>query len=470
MGFLVAVSAAAGLIWGFAVALRGSLICACGAFLICAAVWGPLFFQFEFFGTTLSLDRILILGVLGVYLVQRKLGRTEPKDVPTSECLLLGFLAVLMMNTFLHDWRNHEPGQVPIVPHLIEGYLIPILLYWVARRSAIRQRDVNCLFGMLAMFGLYLCITAACEIGGAWALVYPRYIVDPEMGIHFGRARGPFLQSVRLGIYLLAGLAAVWIPLVWRGVWGRGGRLLGLLLASVFLVALCLTYTRSVWLGGFMAAFVLFALTLRGVARRAVLVAMVGAGCLLLFVAQEGLWSFDREFGPLETQQSTRMRAVFAYVSWLMFKDRPLLGWGFGQFPRENRPFLNDRSTSLQLESIRGYIHHNTFLSILVELGLVGFLLFVGVLAAWARRAWLLWKDSKAPTWMRGHALVFLLFLTMFAVQMLFHEMSYSPLENGLLFLFAGLMSGMCTMCGVSGRTRATFQFAQLVQRPLAAR
>ncbi len=148
------------------------------------------------------------------------------------------------------------------------------------------------------------------------------------------------------------------------------------------------------------------------------------------------------------------MRAVFTYVSWIMFKDRPLTGFGFGQFPRENIPYLNDRSTSLPLDFIRGYIHHNTFLSLLVELGLFGLLLFSAVLALWGRNAWQLWKDDDAPDWVRGHGLLFLLFLVGYSVQMMFHEVSYSVQENGLLFLLAGVTTGLVSLRQPAGGDR----------------
>jgi hypothetical protein len=47
---------------------------------------------------------------------------------------------------------------------------------------------------ILGVFGLYLSVTAVFEITKQWSLVFPGFIGDPKIGIHFGRARGPMLQ------------------------------------------------------------------------------------------------------------------------------------------------------------------------------------------------------------------------------------------------------------------------------------
>ncbi|MEM7312983.1 MAG: hypothetical protein AAF497_07510, partial [Planctomycetota bacterium] len=132
--------------------------------------------------------------------------------------------------------------------------------------------------------------------------------------------------------------------------------------------------------------------------------------------------------------------------SWNIFHDKPLTGFGFGHFAEQKMPYLNDRGTSLDLQSIRPLIHHNSLLNLLVELGLFGFVTYMALFAAWCHRAYRLWKDQNCPDWMRGPALLFLLLFGAFFCQMAFHEISYTPLENGLLYTFAGLMSGLFSM------------------------
>ncbi|MCA9269816.1 MAG: O-antigen ligase family protein, partial [Planctomycetales bacterium] len=209
-------------------------------------------------------------------------------------------------------------------------------------------------------------------------------------------------------------------------------------LAPVYLAAAYFTYTRSVWLGFALALLFFLLMALRGKWRALVVLGAVGAAVLVVAVKGDSLVAFKRDTSAADTAESTYMRASFAYVSWRMFQERPLTGIGFGQFPKESIHYLGDRSTSLRLEAIRGYIHHNTFLSVLVEMGLFGLVLLLAFYFLWARQAWQLWRRADLPVWVRGHGLLLLTVLGPYFLQMLFREVSYSPVENGLMFFLAG--------------------------------
>ena len=221
---------------------------------------------------------------------------------------------------------------------------------------------------------------------GQWSLVFPRFIADPELGIHFGRARGPMLQSARLGLVLIVCAAATVGLVLQAGVWKRLAILGSLLLTPLYGAALYFTYTRSVWIGAAMAVFVGLWLALRRQGRVALFATAACALVLVVVAKGERLVAFERESSASVTRESTYMRASFAYVSWRMFLDQPFTGVGFGQYKEKSQPYLSDRTTWLQLEQIRGYIHHNTLLSLLVELGVSGPLLFVTLLACWCRQ------------------------------------------------------------------------------------
>ena len=132
-----------------------------------------------------------------------------------------------------------------------------------------------------------------------------------------------------------------------------------------------------------------------------------------------------------------------AYVSWKMFLDHPLLGAGFDQFLKGKLPYLADRTTSLNLEATRLEVHHNTFLSLLTESGLVGLGLMLAVLILWGRTAWRLARDSRLPDWARAQGALTIGALGLYCCQALFHELSYLPMTSAALFFLAGITASL---------------------------
>lgn len=450
MEFVIASVAIAAAAWFVCYALRGSLLAGCLAYLFIAACFGFFFLRFEMGSLPITLDRLWIVGLVGVYVVQRWLGLTEPKRLKTVDKLLLALLGVLVLSTFTHDWHIGARWDGPPPARLATGYLMPAIIYWIARQSRLTEKSVVLVHAGLAGFGVYLALTGLAEVSHQWSLVFPLYIADPKLGLHFGRARGPMVQAVSYGLFLGITLLAGW---VWRSRCGKFGQLIWTLVLPVELAAIAATYTRSVWIGTALAIIVLLGLTLRGTWRPLVLGGLISAALVLTVVQGANLANLQREGSATEARESVEMRASFTYVSWQMFLDRPLFGFGFGQFFREKLPYLSDRSTSLELELIRDFIHHNTYLSLLTETGLVGLTLFLLVLIGWARRGWRLCRFGDAQ-WKCAHGALLLAAMTTYAVQMLFHEVSYTTLDNSLIFLLAGIATGLTNSRGAATLTR----------------
>jgi O-antigen ligase len=292
----------------------------------------------------------------------------------------------------------------------------------------------------LAIYGIYLAITGILEITHQWSFVFPRTIADPGLGIHFGRARGPMLTSVSFGLYLAVCLLAA-LNLMPRA--NRFERLALVLLLPVFFASLYFSYTRSVWIGIGLGLFITAGLVLRGRLRGAVLAVMLLGGAAVWVTQSENIIGFEREVSASTTRASAEERKSFLYVSWKMFEQKPFWGVGFGHFPRKKLDFLSDRETDLPLQEIRPLVHHNTFLCLLTETGAIGLGLFLIVLFGWIRDGWTIWRNPNSPPWARRYAVLFLGALGIYASQLAFHELSYSPLDNMLIFFLAGIQAGL---------------------------
>ena len=324
---------------------------------------------------------------------------------------------------------------------MINGYLIPLVIYWVARQAKLHEKDLRKVLTAAVCFGIYLAVTGILEFCGQWAFVYPKYIADPLVGLHFGRARGPMVQSVSYGLYL----GVCWLMLLaWRERLGRYGQLGVVLLTPLFLAGVYCTHTRSVWMGVGLGAIIVLCTTLHGAWRAMVLGSIVTVGLLVAATNWEKIVSLERGDNSAEsTRESAQLRKSFAYVSWQMFLDRPILGTGFGQFARDKVPYLDDRTVDLRLEPIRDWGHHNTFLSLLTEEGAVGLGLFLLLLGGWVVRAWRLRQDGWAEPASRTHAVVFLAALGVYGFQLMFHDVTFTPLDNSLVFFLAGITANL---------------------------
>jgi O-antigen ligase len=324
--------------------------------------------------------------------------------------------------------------------HFINGYAVPFALYFALRCSVLEKKDLRPAFWIMMAMGVYLGVTAVLEIAKMSSLVFPKSINDPTLGIHFGRARGPMLQSVRLGVCLLVCLIIGIVYTICLNPWKRSRWAVAAIVVPVLSVAIGLTYTRSIWMGLIAVVGILIVLCLKGQLRRGLVIGGALAGIFGGLILGPNLVAFKREYSAAETRESTYMRAAFAYVSFEMIKDRPVAGFGFNQFNIANRTYLSDRSTNIRVESIRGYVHHNSFLSLLVDLGIIGFSLFSFMMIGFVRESWRLWRSDVAPDYIRALGLVAICCTSVHLIQMAFHEVSFSPIENSVLLGSFGLV------------------------------
>jgi len=374
-------------------------------------------------------DRVVIVTGIVTVLVRSVVVKGAPRVEVRRVHWILALLILYAVSS--SAWAN-TLSQHEAAFELIDRLgAVPFLLYLVAPAAFATEHQRNILLVTLALVGAYLGATAFLEMIGPHSLVFPSFINNPALGIHDGRARGPFLEAGADGLAMFCcSVAAIMLLDRPRRPWLRSAMIA---IAGLCLLGLILTLTRQVWAGA--AAGALLASVASPKLRRHLPAAVVAGvflvgGALLVVpglqakldaraVAQKPVW--DRL-----NSDSAALR---------MFESRPLLGFGWGTFPRYS-PYYYHVARNYPLSSV-GEVH-NVVLSNAAELGVIGlglWLLGLGaaIIAPFRRRG----PPSLEP-WKLGLIAVTVAWF----VQANFAPLAYA-FDNYIPWLFAGIALGL---------------------------
>ncbi len=431
--FLPISFALACLIWGAVYVRFTGYVGAFLAVIFVGCCFGHPFLKFG----PLTLDRILFFFLAFYYVVMRvQQGRNLLWRMPDLAVAFM--MASIGLSTLTSDWRSDQ-GKALIDYTVFFG--MPVAMYAMARSSPFEDRHIRIVQWSLCFFCIYLGATAVAEKFEWYAFVFPSYIASPKFEEFLGRARGPFLNPCANGLYLTTGFAASWFLCFQSSIRSKFIASFGMIAACV---GIAFTMTRSVWMGCMLVAFLLFLLHVPKQMR----IGMLAAAGLLVLAAAGASWanikSFkrDKNVSVEDMEKSAELRPLLAAVAWEMFKDRPLLGCGFGRYLEESLPYFTARKVDRPIELAKNYVQHNVFLAILVENGLIGLMSYLAMLSIWCRDAIRVWRSRLASRKRREAALLFLCCLIPFVVNGMFHDMSIINMVHILLFFLAGLMYG----------------------------
>jgi O-antigen ligase len=376
------------------------------------------------------------VGLFGLMILARK--ETVFVFNRVDICVLL-LMAIMTLSTITHDYTflDNLPAS-----RLLFFNLLPLSLYFVMRNSRLDDTHLKMVAMGLVGLGVYLSVTALFETRGLGGLVFPRYIMDPDYAEFLGRGRGPFLNPVSNGIFQVIGLSSLWM---WWPNASTRGRAIILCLAVLMCAGIYSTFTRSVWLGLIVAAGLVVFLPAPRQSKGAMVVAATLVGIMLFPVIGEKILSFkrDKNVTVTEMQKSATLRPLFFTVATRMLADRPLLGCGYGQYAREKYPYLQDPTSEQPLSATKGYFQHNVFLAIASELGIVGLGALLIMFAMFVRVGILTWTDPAMPFWRQRFGMLLLVFLSNYAINGMFHEVSIIPMSNMLMYFLAAITNNV---------------------------
>jgi O-antigen ligase len=260
--------------------------------------------------------------------------------------------------------------------------LVPFAAFVVAPRLFRTPRQRRALLITFVAIGFYLGLTALFETVSLDPLVFPSYIKDPSVGIHFGRARGPFIEAAANGLALFeCGVAAAVATRVFSS---RASRRFAMLVVMLCAAGVLFSLTRAAWFGaiaGAMAGIIFCPPGRRRLVGWAAL-SVVAVGALLLLLPGLG----GRAGTRAEDQRPIWDRFNTNAASIRVIEDHPLLGVGWNRFQAVNADY--ERQADGYPLTGSDLVVHNVVLSHLAELGVVGGGLWLVALGAAVVAAW----------------------------------------------------------------------------------
>ena len=337
---------------------------------LCAAIACSVFSgNWDQLGLPIGLDRLLLVSGVLALLIRTPGARDRPPIRVEPVHWLLALVALYA--TASAAWVGSLDERTAIFELLDPLGIVPFVMFLIAPVAFRTARQRAALLGTLLLVGLYLGVTAISEALGIDSLVVPKYILDPTVGIHEGRARGPFTEAVGMGLALFGcGTSALVTVALYRQRWLRAATLAIALLCAV---GILLTLTRAIWLGAMLATVVTM-LAAPGLRRHllptAATAAVIVLGALTLI---PGLGERADERRGDQLPVWDRLNTNAAAVN--MVGARPLLGVGWDRFDEESATFFRQGDYYPLTGEHAGV--HNVFLSRAVELGMLGALLVI---------------------------------------------------------------------------------------------
>jgi hypothetical protein len=309
----------------------------------------------------ITIDRVVCVVVLVVFVQQWRRRQIKRYKLDLTEYGMLTFTIVLFLNMYLHNTLVLA-GKLQFFT-VLSGFLIPFTAYFTLRRAALSEAQAKSFLTGVGIITVYLGLTGVGEIFQQSWLVFPEYILNPKIGIHFGKVRGPFVQASWNGLAMAMGLPILLWLLLWkrdtrRWVWAAG----------MLLVCLSLPYVaqRAAWLSA-AAALGIVVLTWP-IPRYLLKTYCLLIGVVLMALPVAAIVLPEEVRGIIEYKLSETGNIEYRYMlieaSRNIIVNNVFTGIGFGRFYED----IMGQGLDANFSS------HNMVLTLFAEIGLVGLL------------------------------------------------------------------------------------------------
>ena len=386
--------------------------------------------------SNVPIERLTFAALVAGWFIAIVTHRRPLRPFGITELLMVLFLAIEVGSVLAPHQLAASTDLAPM-SLITRGALFPFMLFVIARQTMTDLRAVRSFLYFVVFAGTYTALMAIFYKLGPHALVFPREILDTNLGINPERGRGPLLNSAADGITMVAGLIAAFFLVVQQGI-----RFRRLIIAAILVlpVGICLTQTRAIWLA--MGLAVILGVMFAHGFRRWYLI-VLSLAIFFIGVNWQKFLSSDRTQGGVTSEGEIESRLNdWATALWALDQHK-VFGWGISRFPEINTIY-HQAWGNIDWNLGYGFLGHNTHLAIGAELGYVGLAVWAAVLISVtvaSTRAWRLLPRRGLIS--RGLVFSFWCAWLGYLINAAIIDMRVFTVLNGLFFTWAGIVAGV---------------------------
>jgi len=354
-----------------------------------------------------------------------------------SAVVIVGFVAYGLLDTAVMGLLSRYTFA-----WYMRTFGLPMLMFLLLAQHGFGLREFRSLVRSLLVLGAYMALVSIAERVGLYDFIVPTWISAPPPDasgpslasvLYPGRSGGVLMQPAWNGLALSLILCLAILSA--RLSTGRS-RWVGGVVGLLCLIGIFLSYTRAAWLACAFASLVLLwrpaATRTRTQLKRFAVVA--GSAVLIVTLALLPDTTARQRIGDSGT-------VLFRFNLWEagagMVADRPMFGSGFGSFGDNIADYEQDMTVGPPT-NFSASPSHNTLLNVLVELGLIGIVLYAGALVVMLRRI----RAAALQRWGREGAVWATVFFGVYVIQAQF-AFAHEPTTNQIFFGVMGAVAGL---------------------------